>query len=212
VLFLLIAVFAPYRVDRTIYFAWRWGAPALVAALFALPAPRLGSRPATILASALLILQLATTAVAWARFERDEMPGFEECLRALPEGAALYGLDWRLQSPEFRIGSSVQMYAYAGVEKRARLSFSFAEFGSSLVVRAEPGATTMLDEFLLMKPRFLRPSHLAGYSHVLVHGAPEIARAYEQQTDLLRIVAGRQEWHLLEIRGERLQPTPAGRP
>jgi hypothetical protein len=65
-------------------------------------------------------------------------------------------------------------------------------------------------DFLIWNPHQLRPAHLAGRTHLLVHGAEPIARAYEQQTGALRVVAGRGDWHLLEIRAERLQALPGG--
>jgi hypothetical protein len=208
--FLAIAVFAPDKVDKTIFFAWRWGAPGFLALLLGLPEPRLRPGVATGIAAGALALQLGATTVAWRGFERHEMAGFEECLAALPRGARLVSIEWQLNSPRFRVSPCLHMGAYAAVEREAATEFSFVDYAPSLVVRRDVGEIRITGDFLIWNPRQLRPAHLAGRTHLLVHGAEPIARAYEQQTGALRVVAGRGEWHLLEIRAERLQALPGG--
>lgn len=214
--FLVCAFLLPDHFDRTIFFAWRWGAPGFVALLLAVPPP---SRRAPLLAgaAAILLLQVVVTARAWVRFDRTEMAGFEECIAALPEGARVFGTDAQMESPRFRVSPFFQMLGYAGVERGAELNFSFADYPSSLVVRRAPGGESIRSDVLLRNPTLLRPPHLRGFTHLLLHASEASARAFEEKSDFLRRIAGSGDWHLLEIDTpalERLlgagaiQPTP----
>lgn len=196
--FLACAFLLPDKVDKTIFFAWRWGAPGFLALALAVPPP---SRRARLLvgAAAILMVQLVVTARAWNEFDRFEMAGFEECLEAIPEGARLFGTDAQMESPRFRVSPFFQMLGYAGVERGAELNFSFADYASSLVVRRRPeGEPTRSDSFLF-RPKLLRPAHLHGFTHLLLHASEDSARAFEENSDFLRRIAGRGDWHLLEI-------------
>jgi hypothetical protein len=197
-IFLACAFLLPDKVDKTIFFAWRWGAPGFVALVLAVPPP---SRRARLLvgAAAILLLQLAVTARAWSEFDRFEMAGFDECLEALPEGARLFGADAQMESPRFRVSPFFQMLGYAGVERGAELNFSFGDYASSLVVRRVPRGESIRNDVLLRNPTLLRPAHLRGFTHLLLHASEASARAFEEKTDFLRRTAGGGDWHLLEI-------------
>ena len=210
-LFAAVAVLAPGKVDKTIFFAWRWGAPAFVALLLGRPEPRLRPAVAKLIAAVTVTVQLGATTLAWREFDRREMAGFEECLAAIPAGARLVSIDWQLTSPRFRVGPGLHMGTYAAIERRASTEFSFVDYATSLVVRRRPEEIRVAGDFLSMNPVLLRPAHLAGKTHLLVHGAEPIARAYERQTGALRAIAGRGDWHLLEIRSDRLGELPGGR-
>jgi hypothetical protein len=97
------------------------------------------------------------------------------------------------------------MLGYAGAERGAELNFSFADYPSSLVVRRVPGSEPIRSDVLLRSPPLLRPSHLRGFTHLLLHASEASARAFEEQTDFLRRVAGRGDWHLLAIDASALE-------
>lgn len=196
--FLACAFLLPDKVDKTIFFAWRWGAPGFVALVLAVPPP---SRRARLLAgaAAILLMQLVVTARAWIEFDRFEMAGFDACLEALPEGARVFGTDAQMESPRFRVSPFFQMLGYAGAERGAELNFSFADYASSLVVRRKSDGESIRNDVLLRNPTLLRPFHLRGFTHLLLHASESSARAFEENSDFLRRIAGHRDWHLLEI-------------
>lgn len=215
VVFLLLAFLAPDGVDKTIFFAWRWGAPGFALLVQALPLPtrRVGLAVGT--AALALLSQAVVTAVAWRAFDRIEMAGFDDCLAALPEGARLFAADSQMESPRFRVSPYFQMLGYAGLERGAELNFSFVDYPNSLVVRRRSSDDLIRNDYLLRNPRWLRPSHLHGYTHLLVHGEARTARAFEEKSDFLRRIAGRGDWHLLEIDApalDRLLGVSVGQP
>jgi hypothetical protein len=205
------ALLLPDKVDRTILFAWRWGAPGLLALLFAVPPPLAPRRLAAGIAGAALLLQLGVSFFAWRDFGRREMAGFEESLAAIPPEARLLALDWRLESPNFRLAPYFQMLAWAALERGAGTHFSFVDYPSSLVVRREPAVAYLRSDHLALNPRALQPELLRGVTHMLVHGPPGVARAYEEQSDILRVAAGRADWHLLAVRRAELERLLAAR-
>jgi len=211
-LFLLVAFFSPDNLDRTIFFAWRWGAPGFCALLIGLPRPEVRRHLAVVLACAALLLQSSVSFRAWRAFDREEMSGFEACLGALPERARVLGLDWQINSPRFRVGPYFQMFAWASLEREAEIGFSFADHGSSLVVRRDFSRQSRLGDFLVRNPSYLRPAHLVGYTHVIMHAEEAVAGVYVEQTDLLGRVAGGDHWQLLEVRQENLTRLPGALP
>lgn len=202
-LFLVIAFLAPDGVDKTIFFAWRWGAPGFALILLALPLPTRRASIAVTTAVVALAIQAAFSVAAWRAFDRMEMAGFEDCIAALPEGARVFGADSQMESPRFRVSPFFQMLGYAGLERGAELNFSFVDYPSSLVVRRRTSGDLIRNDYLLRNPTGLRPSHLRGYTHLLVHGEPGTARLYEE-SGFLRSVAGHDNWHLLEVDGQAL--------
>ena len=77
--------------------------------------------------------------------------------------------------------------------------------------RREQTAAYLRSDHLARSPRSLQPELLRGFTHVLVHGPPEVARAYEEQSDILRIAAGRDDWHLLAVQVAELERLLAAR-
>jgi hypothetical protein len=192
---LLLVFLAPGKVDHTVLFAWRWGPFAALALLLGAPAP-LPARVATAAAAVVLVFALAT-ARAWRGFEREDLGGFESALAAVPEGGRVLGLDFVRRSPRFKVQPYLQMFAYAGVERRAATSFSFAEVASSLVTYRElprPRAwTPSLESF----PFWARESDLDSFDVVLFHGDERASAWLAERLPGLVPVAGEGRWWLL---------------
>jgi hypothetical protein len=133
---------------------------------------------------------------AWRDFGQREMAGFEESRAAIPPETRMLALDWRLESPAFRLTLFFQMLSRASLERGARIRFSFVDYSPSLVVRRDPVVAYLRSDILARNSRSLQPELLFGITHVLVRGPSQVARAYEEQSDILRIAAERADWHL----------------
>lgn len=133
----MLAAFAfllPDKHMNTIGFAARWLPPAAAALILALPAPRLVLGAQAGLAIALLAAFSLATAVAWKRFERDELCGLQSALAALPERPRVLGLDFVKESAIIKGRPFLQTFAYSQVLRGGALNFSFASFAPSPVV------------------------------------------------------------------------------
>jgi hypothetical protein len=199
--FLALAFVGPFRVDQTILFSWRWGGPGFLALLFALEPVDLRPAIATGVAALVLGVQLITTGVAWRQFDREEAAGFAMCLGRIPRESSLLAVDGSPASRTLRLTPTLHLFAYAGYEKRAELSFSFVEYGSSLVGRADPDRSSMLGQWLLINPARVRGSHLDPFAYVLVHGPEEVAAALAGRTGRLRRIESSSTWSLFEVAG-----------
>lgn len=132
-LFLTVALVLPSSYQNTIVMAQRWVPTAAVLALLAMPAPLIPGRTQRPLAIALIAVFALATSTAWLNF-RSEISGIEESIAALPPGKRVVGLTHVQQSAYVRNLPLLQMYAYAQVDRKAELNFSFAEFAPLPVV------------------------------------------------------------------------------
>lgn len=181
---LLAALYAvlPDFAVRTTAFHSRWLPAAVALAVVALPGPK--GRIGTWVGTALLAALGVRTAVAWRTVERDELTGLRESLSALPDRPRTIGLDFLKTSATVRGLPFLHVPAYAQVVRGGTLNFSFAEFGSTLVVFG-PGApprrwTTGLD----WNPDQVRWSDFLQFDVALVGAAPELHRKFSSSGPL----------------------------
>lgn len=202
----VMGLLLPYRYMNTIQFAERWLPPAAIALVLALPVPELRGGSARWATLAVLAAFCAATAWSWARFERDEMSGFHQALADLPAGRRVIGLDYVKDSSIIKGRPFLQSFAYAQVERGARLSFSFAGFAPSLVVyRERPRRpwTPHLEWFA----EHLRRSDLQYFDYAILNGDERVHQAFSDQPELqARTHTGR--WRLYRVNPE-LAANPA---
>lgn len=197
--FLAVAVFGPQEVDKMVLVSSRWGGVALGCLLLALPAPKVNGHLLTALAASLAATHLVVTASAWHQYERRVLAGFEEVLAEVPEGARLFGVDLDRDYPPFRMPPVLQLYAWASVERGARIESTFADTGNNLLRWVDPASRRPLSEFLLWRSAFIRPGDLLGFSHVLVHAEPPLAGAWGNAMGVLRPGPTAGSWTLFEV-------------
>jgi hypothetical protein len=203
VCFLAVAVFGPEEVDKMVLVSSRWGGVALACLLVALPAPKVDGRLLLALAGSLVATHLTVTATAWNQYERRALAGFEEVLAEVPEGARLFGVELVRDYPPFRMPPVLQLYAWAAVERDARIESTFADTGNNLLRWVDPASRRPLSEFLLWRSAFVRPVDLLGFTHVLVHAEPPLAAEWGNSMKVLRPGPTGGSWTLFEVSPSR---------
>jgi hypothetical protein len=197
--FLAVAVFGPEAVDKMVLVSSRWGGLAIACLSLAVPAPRVEGRLLLALAASLVATHLVVTASAWSRYERQVLTGFEEVLAAVPVEARLFGVELVRAQPPFRVSPMLQLYAWAAVERRARIESTFTDTGNGLLRWVEPASRRPLSELLLWRPEYVRPVDLLGFTHVLVHADPLLASTWGRAQGVVRPAAAAGTWTLFEV-------------
>jgi len=204
---LIVCVFGPNQVDKIVLFSSRWGGFACACLLIGLPQPKVDGRLLAVLASALAASHLLVTAVVWSEYERRYLPGFEESITAVPEGARLFSVDFVRAHPPLRVSPTLHLYAWAAVERGARVESTFADTGNSVLRWVDPASRRPLSEFFLWSPAFLRPVDLEAFTHVLVHGETKATSPWVHGMGVFRkeVDSGHRSavWRTLEIDRER---------
>lgn len=168
-MFLVIALLVPDLHTNTIQLSARWMPAAMVAGLLAVLAPIPAPARRDVLALGFLLAFAAITALSWVRFEREELDGLAESLRALPPHSRVIGLDLVKRSQIVKGRPFLQTFAYAQVLGGGQLNFSFADFAPSLVVyreRRRPPWTPGLEWYA----ERVQPADLHHFDYALVHG------------------------------------------
>lgn len=194
-----LALLAPDTVDKTMFFAWRWGGFALACLVLALPAPRVDGRLLLAFAAVVAASHLAATAGVWARHGRVSMAGFEPVLAAVPAGARLIGVDLGARDPELALSPFTHAHVWAAVERGATVLFTFADLGNTWVRWRDAEARRRSAEYGRWSGASLRRGDLAGYSHLLAR-CPAGSECRPDPAGLRRVVGGG-DWALFEIRG-----------
>jgi hypothetical protein len=194
-LFLVVALFGPYRLQNTIVFDERWLPGAAVLLLLAAPAPLIAARLRNVLAVAVLAGFVTATAGEWYAFERDELSGFDEAIAALPESPRVLGLDFVRSSSIVRGSPFLQMFAYSQAIRGGRLNFSFAEFPQSFVVSRSRNAPALWTSGLEWMPENVQRSDMRYFDYVLVN-ATEPKHASLAQALALQPVTATGRWRL----------------
>jgi hypothetical protein len=194
-----LALLAPDTVDKTMFFAWRWGGFALACLVLAVPAPRVDGRLLLAFAAVVVASHLAATAGVWARYGRVAMAGFEPVLAAVPAGARLVALDLGAPDPELALSPFAHAHVWAAVERGATVPFTFADLGNSWVRWRDPEARRRAADYGHWSGASLRRGDLAGHSHLLAR-CPAGTECRPDPAGLRR-VAGGGDWALFEIRG-----------
>ncbi len=127
----------PESASNTISLNRRWLPYAGMLGLLALPLPRLRWRVELWLPALALLSLSVISADLWMAFEEFELEGLQQSIEALPDEPRVLGLDMTPSSWWIKRKPFLQSFAWAQVFKGGRLSFSFAEHGSALVVFAD---------------------------------------------------------------------------
>jgi hypothetical protein len=131
--FLAIIMIAPDKFMNTIFFGARWIPVAMIFILLSLPAPSIRPLSAKTLALAVAAAFFLMTAIAWHKYGREDLAGFQEGLDRLPASSRVLGLDLLKESNVIKGRPFLQLFAFAQVFKGCELNFSFAEHYSGLV-------------------------------------------------------------------------------
>jgi hypothetical protein len=193
------AIFLPDKLDRTVLFAWRWGPIAIALLLLAFPAPFASFRLRGLFASLAIAALALPTWFAWIGFEREEMAGFEESLAAIPRGSTIAGLDFVRRSPRFKNAPRFQMFAYASVERGARINFSFSEVASSIVRRRPDAAPWPWTQELDIYPQYFSLADFRHFDFLLVTANEEFVSLMQQRLGFVERAAGREPWQLIAV-------------
>jgi hypothetical protein len=165
----ILAFFLPDKHTNTIRFCQRWVPPGLAFLLLGLPEIKVRKSVLTAAVVASLLAFFALTSLHWMAFERSELSGLEEALKALPKTPRLIGLSYMKDSAMIRGRPFIQVFAYAQVYRGGELNFSFADFGPSLVIYKKPRPlawTSGLEWF----PERAKKVDLLSFGNALVSG------------------------------------------
>jgi hypothetical protein len=197
VLFLLMGLLLPDQHMNTIQFAARWLPAAMIAAVLAVPAPTVMPRLHVPLAAVVLATFCLTTAVAWQRFERDELSGLDASLAALPPASRVIGLDFVKESEIVKGRPFLQTFAYAQVLRGGALNFSFAGFAPSPVVYRQREAQPWTPNLVWFAER-VQKSDLGYFDYALLNGADRVHAAFAAEASLAPLT-GSGRWRLYEV-------------
>lgn len=196
-MFAVLGLVLPDQHMNTILFATRWVPPAVILVLLAMPAPAVLQRWQSTVAFAVVGVFCVATALAWQRFEREELSGLPEALATLPPGSRLVGLDFAKESPIIKGRPFVQTFAYAQVLRGGTLNMSFAGFPASLVVyrtRARMPWTGGLEWFA----ERAQAADLEYFDYALLNGGEQVHGAMRTVPNLIpRTREGR--WRLYQV-------------
>jgi hypothetical protein len=198
-LFLLIAILLPDKIDRTLRFASRWMPIGWALLLLALPAPALRPALRRVLAIAALAAFCCTTTTIWRGFERHELRGLEAALEALPPKPTLLGLDFVRASPRIKNPVYMHLPAYAQLLHGGRLGFSFVSLASSPVVKRDLALPDPWSPGLEWAPQLLRSTDLEYFDFALVHAPPDLTAGFMAQESRLTPLTAEAPWRLFSI-------------
>lgn len=196
-MFAALGMILPDQHMNTILFATRWIPPAVVLLLLALPEPAVLKRWQGAVAFAGVATFCLATALAWHRFEHDELSGLHEALAGVPQDARIVGLDFAKESLIIKGRPFLQTFAYAQVLHGGTLNMSFAGFPASLVVyrtRPERPWTGELEWFA----ERAQATDLAYFDYALLNGGDQMHGAMSSVPHLIpRTREGR--WRLYQV-------------
>lgn len=134
----IAAMFLPDMAFDTVFLAERFAPYAAMLAILAAPAPRIAPRAIAIAATSIACALVTATALAWHRFDRDEMSGLPAALAQTAPSTRVVGVDFVLDSRWLRGEPFLQVFAYASAVRGAPLAFSFAQHATGLVRTNQP--------------------------------------------------------------------------
>lgn len=202
-LFLGLCLVLPEKYSNTIQLNFRFAAPGMAFLLLAVPAPRLHRRWRALWAASVLAVGVILSGWVWMRFEADELSGLGAALEALPPDQRVVGLEFGQRSRFVEDRPLLQVFAYAQVARGGRLNFSFAEFGTSLVVyreRFEPPWTPGLEWY----PRHVKHGDFRHFDYALISGDETVHRRARAR-GLLVPVTDSGRWRLYSVDQEGLK-------
>jgi hypothetical protein len=194
---LFLALILPDKHTNTIRFCQRWVPPALAFLLIGLPEIKIRKSALTAAVFASLLAFFTLTSVSWIAFERSELSGLSESLKALPQKPRVIGLSYLKESAIVRGRPFIQVFSYAQVYRGGELNFSFADFGPSLVIYREPRRlpwTSGLEWF----PERAKKSDLLCFDYAVVSGDERLHEAISKDATLVPETRGGR-WRLYKI-------------
>jgi hypothetical protein len=192
------ALLFPYKHMNTVEFAERWMPPALALLVLAVPAPLLKPSLLRYGVCAVATVFSLSTAVAWTRFERNDLSGLADALSALPDSPRVLGLDFVKTSPIIDNAPFLQLAAYAQVLHGGTLYLSFADFAPSLVVFNERRRMHWTAD-LEWEAERVQPSDLQYFDFAIIGGTDAVHERFTADP-LLTPLTSRGLWRLYRIR------------
>jgi hypothetical protein len=194
-LLLATALTAPDAAGATALLACRWGPPG--AALLVLGAPALVAPLRRGLAVAIVLAFTLATAIVWNRYERLFGHDLEPVIAAVRPGERVLELDFERRAPGLRMETLMHLVAYAELERRAEISYTFAQVPTSLVTfaRAEPWREQVAR--LRHAPGALTAADLEPFQAVLLCSPRAVEREFMARFAGFREVSGDGPWRLL---------------
>jgi len=168
-LLVLAAFIMPDVFMTTVLFNSRWVPPGLLLLVLSIPSIPFRLHVRQTLALIVFTGICVVTTISWMDFDRKETSGLVEALEALPGSTRVVGLATTQSSQLIRGQPSLHLFAYSQALKGCSLSFSFADFSSSLVTfkdRSEKPWTRYIEWF----PERLKVSDLQYFDYALVNG------------------------------------------
>ncbi|MFZ5867733.1 MAG: hypothetical protein ACOYXY_17745 [Thermodesulfobacteriota bacterium] len=164
---LLMAMLWPDLWDISVLVWQRWLPPAAVLFVLAMPPPDFSDTIRKLVAAGMVLFLSLMTAATWISFEKNDLSGLTEVLKAVPPASKVMGLDFIRSSPRVKGRPFLQIFAYAQVTKGAQLNFSFAEFQRGLV--AYKNLPTMSwSGRLVWHAETVKPSDVSYFDYVIV--------------------------------------------
>jgi hypothetical protein len=203
----------PNEVGDTALLSRRWGPWAAILAVLALPPAGIAARWRLAAMAGLVLAHAAVTTAQWRAFDREEMLGFDASLAAVGDGTRLLELDLHRQSARVWIDPYFQMAAYAQLDRRVTLGYSFASTPTSLVLfRTGSDWPWPWTRGLEQHPERLRASDFDHFDLLLVHGEPTEQATLRASFAPLAEAAGAGPWRLYTVRRRADEPDrPHGR-
>lgn len=188
----------PNKYVNTIRLSSRWLPFLFATALLAVGPLPIGRIVRGAVAGVLIVLLVATTAVAWRAVEAQELGGLDAALTALPpEPRRVLGLNYLGASRYLWVAPFRQAFAWAQVARGGELSFSFGYFATSLVVYRDLDRvvwTRNLDNF----PQQLRDEDLEHFDFVLVAGDGALHGRFAAASGATAMTTG-EPWRLYRV-------------
>jgi hypothetical protein len=179
-LFLAFALVAPCSYAESAFFGARWVPVAATLLVLALPAPKM---PRVLILSFPLLLVICfgfVTGRAWMTFDRQDLSGLREALRALPEQPRVLGLDFIKQSVVLKDRPFLQIFAYAQALHGGEVNFSFAETQGQIVGYSKPRRITWTRE-LQWYPELVSFDDFQKFDFALVNASEAQHRALQYE-------------------------------
>ncbi len=205
-----LTLFLPYKLDKTILLAWRWGPFAAAFLLLAVPEPPASPRLTRALALVTLLGLAAANLKATLLYARTELAGFDESLQAIDPGSRVIGLDFSRTGPAIWIDPTFQLFAYAALERGAELSFSFTELPTSLVVHRDPDWRPAWVLGLEWYPDYVSAGDLGHFDFALVRAVSGVRERLEASFPTLSPIAGSGEWRTYRVDRRATAALPPG--
>ncbi len=195
----LLAFLLPDIYGDTTLLSRRFAPWAAICALLALPPLGLRKRWCAAVILVPVLAHAFVTTRDWREFDHVEMGGFPKALAAVPDGSRLLELDFLGESPVFWIRPYFQMAAYAQLDRKVTLGYSFADTPSSLVVFRKGDWPWPWTRGLELRPERVLRSDLDHFDFVLLHVEAEYQYGMSAKIGRLAAVAGGGDWWLYRV-------------